>query len=957
MAKVTVIDNGYSIESLYKWDTGQELEIYGMTLPVAPQVHFAHKGDQYAIVRQASMDASGVIRVSIPDIMLQSTARLCAYICTQQGDEFKTLCKIVIPVIPRAKPNDYAPEDEEYNYSLAGLELELIALESGAIPTMEKVLDGEGKLQVLRFGMPVGPQGERGPKGDTGATGPQGPKGDTGATGPQGPKGDTGATGPQGPQGDTGETGPQGPKGDTGATGPQGPKGDNADYVRRDFAENDPENPAHILGRTHWKDVEKAVSFFARTDLTDTVYHHPEPIGLEKGETYEAVINGNFYDVTPVAFDSAGKTGLILVKDDGANRNQSTTGLPFTFIEFDKVTAALEGCYATVRSDLLDSNGKCYLSITGNRNTWHKLDKRYLPDELGEVKRVNGKKPDEYGNVNIPTGVMTVNWQTPDENGNVQIETGGGTAVQADFAENDSTAAGYIKNRTHWREVIGAEGEIIPQKSVVLTAASATVSITETYPLLIEGAAYIVKWRGQTYRCVAEKLGDDICLGNLQYADSTAAASDYPFCIRNRNSDGKYSVYDGQSSGVRTVVIKVDGDPEYIWHKLDKNYLPDDMGGGVTDYNDLENRPVYAETVEVLPETTVEVDPDSGEGVLPDVVDVQVGKTYTVRWNDTDYICTAQVHEPQEGIQAAALGDLGGMTGGESTGEPFVVIVLDSATAAAVGAGVMFMALDGSETVTLSIVGEAVKKLDKKFLPEHSHSFKDLRDKPFYIEKGTTVILPETTAEVEPGSGEGMLLDVVDLKAGDTIVVKWNGAEYPCTVETYPDPEMPVLCFGNIALLDGTGDTGEPFIILSFDAEVAAALGAGIMFMALDGSASVTLSIYDAIVHPIPTVYLPKMVVNFTMADDGSCKADKTIEEIITAVNRGYDVVGRLSAPMGDNQMVAILPNITVTTNDRSDIYSVCEFGAIVGEYILNVHLERPSGTDEVTVSMKTLGT
>lgn len=81
------------------------------------------------------------------------------------------------------------------------------------------------------------PQGEQGPKGDTGATGPQGetgpqgPKGDTGATGPQGPKGDTGETGPQGPKGDTGETGPQGevgpqgPQGDLGPTGPQGPEG------------------------------------------------------------------------------------------------------------------------------------------------------------------------------------------------------------------------------------------------------------------------------------------------------------------------------------------------------------------------------------------------------------------------------------------------------------------------------------------------------------------------------------------------------------------------------------------------------------------------------------------------------------------------------------------------------------------------------------------------------------
>ena len=107
----------------------------------------------------------------------------------------------------------------------------------------------------------TGPQGEVGPKGDTGEQGPKGETGATGATGPQGPKGETGATGPQGEQGiqgeigptgpqgakgdkgdaftysdftaaqlaalkgENGDTGPQGEKGDTGATGPTGPEG------------------------------------------------------------------------------------------------------------------------------------------------------------------------------------------------------------------------------------------------------------------------------------------------------------------------------------------------------------------------------------------------------------------------------------------------------------------------------------------------------------------------------------------------------------------------------------------------------------------------------------------------------------------------------------------------------------------------------------------------------------
>ena len=57
------------------------------------------------------------------------------------------------------------------------------------------------------LGNVIGPQGERGPQGETGIQGPKGDKGDTGEQGIQGI---------QGLKGDTGEQGPQGLKGDTG---------------------------------------------------------------------------------------------------------------------------------------------------------------------------------------------------------------------------------------------------------------------------------------------------------------------------------------------------------------------------------------------------------------------------------------------------------------------------------------------------------------------------------------------------------------------------------------------------------------------------------------------------------------------------------------------------------------------------------------------------------------------
>ena len=84
-----------------------------------------------------------------------------------------------------------------------------------------------GAKTAQGWGNPIslkGIQGDKGEKGDTGATGQKGDKGDTGATGQKGDKGDTGVTGEKGEKGDTGDTGQKGEKGDTGTPGQNGSK-------------------------------------------------------------------------------------------------------------------------------------------------------------------------------------------------------------------------------------------------------------------------------------------------------------------------------------------------------------------------------------------------------------------------------------------------------------------------------------------------------------------------------------------------------------------------------------------------------------------------------------------------------------------------------------------------------------------------------------------------------------
>ena len=72
-----------------------------------------------------------------------------------------------------------------------------------------------GAKTAQGWGNPIslkGIQGDKGEKGDTGATGQKGDKGDTGATGQKGKKGNTGATGQKGDKGDPGTPGQNGSK-------------------------------------------------------------------------------------------------------------------------------------------------------------------------------------------------------------------------------------------------------------------------------------------------------------------------------------------------------------------------------------------------------------------------------------------------------------------------------------------------------------------------------------------------------------------------------------------------------------------------------------------------------------------------------------------------------------------------------------------------------------------------
>ena len=121
--KVTIKNGKYTVESIYQWDKGQVLEIYGLSLPSKPEIHFTNDTMDRAIVRKATMNSAGVITVNIPNSLLQKPYTIKAYVCICEGDTFESLYQLIIPVKARKKPADYTLEvtDEEV-YSFHKLE-------------------------------------------------------------------------------------------------------------------------------------------------------------------------------------------------------------------------------------------------------------------------------------------------------------------------------------------------------------------------------------------------------------------------------------------------------------------------------------------------------------------------------------------------------------------------------------------------------------------------------------------------------------------------------------------------------------------------------------------------------------------------------------------------------------------------------------------------------------------
>lgn len=121
MAVVTINKNNtYTATDVYQWDKNRTLEIYGLNFTSTPEIHFVNSGLDLAIVKQSKIDENGVVRVEIPNSLLEVAKPITVYICTYNDEEFISRYSFTLNVKGRVKPADYIEEDEDrkiYSYN------------------------------------------------------------------------------------------------------------------------------------------------------------------------------------------------------------------------------------------------------------------------------------------------------------------------------------------------------------------------------------------------------------------------------------------------------------------------------------------------------------------------------------------------------------------------------------------------------------------------------------------------------------------------------------------------------------------------------------------------------------------------------------------------------------------------------------------------------------------------
>ena len=140
----------------YQYDRGIQLRVDGVSALSPPNFHFAIDGMEEALTVKSTADGSGRLVCLIPDTLLMQTAPIHTYLYIENGnDTGYTLCELVTPVIPRAKPANviYTPAEvkafDELMSELNAEKASVTALLENTQDAQKVIADGKAVAEKL----------------------------------------------------------------------------------------------------------------------------------------------------------------------------------------------------------------------------------------------------------------------------------------------------------------------------------------------------------------------------------------------------------------------------------------------------------------------------------------------------------------------------------------------------------------------------------------------------------------------------------------------------------------------------------------------------------------------------------------------------------------------------------------------------------------------------------------
>lgn len=158
----------------------------------------------------------------------------------------------------------------------------------------------------------------------------------------------------------------------------------------------------------------------------------------------------------------------------------------------------------------------------------------------------------------------------------------------ADWNQNDSDADNYVKNRTHWEEIVVET--ILPETILEFTEAGDSGSQNVRELGLVYDELYYVTWDGNEYLCICDSFSGEAIGDNSISIGSTSG---------NFSTEAPFMIWTGGrvlAKEIGTHTFKIEKKKTVV-HKIDQKYLsiPDWNQNNPEGEGYIKNRPFYSE--------------------------------------------------------------------------------------------------------------------------------------------------------------------------------------------------------------------------------------------------------------------------------------------------------------------------------------------------------------------------